>query len=384
MSGFSGTQLRALTRKLDRRHVQSRTSEEGRAVPYLEGWFVVSEANAIFGFSGWDRETVHFEKVFESAAGGETRCGYFARVRIRVRAGTEIIMREGTGFGSASAKDRGQAHERALKGAETDATKRALATFGNRFGLALYDKDQAGVTPEEAPPKSWTVFDQEGQPFVAALSAEGYCSALRQIIEKMASGELQPWHMQNRAGIERLREVLPWLRTSKGTHYADILEGLIARRLAEAKPMEGVSRSGKDGPCLAPSKIAVGPRIDKAALKIGTERRLRDKEHLRFVAGLACLVCAREPSHAHHLTFAQRRGLSQKVSDEFVVPLCSLHHGELHRSGPERNWWQKMGLDPLPIAAELWGRHRSRCNGAAARAEASGLKDETTMHRPRS
>ena len=44
--------------------------------------------------------------------------------------------------------DRGgeTAHEIALKAAETDATKRALATFGNPFGLALYDKELRGVT----------------------------------------------------------------------------------------------------------------------------------------------------------------------------------------------------------------------------------------------
>jgi hypothetical protein len=55
----------------------------------------------------------------------------------------------------------------ALKAAETDATKRALATFGNPFGLALYDKDQAGVTrpPRSGPTGKATSFilcDQDG------------------------------------------------------------------------------------------------------------------------------------------------------------------------------------------------------------------------------
>ena len=47
--------------------------------------------------------------------------------------------------GEGKAPTPGQAHELAIKGAETDATKRALATFGNPFGLALYDREQAGV-----------------------------------------------------------------------------------------------------------------------------------------------------------------------------------------------------------------------------------------------
>ena len=48
--------------------------------------------------------------------------------------------------------DLGQAHESALKEAETDAMKRALMTFGNPFGLALYDKQQRSA--EQRPPVS--------------------------------------------------------------------------------------------------------------------------------------------------------------------------------------------------------------------------------------
>jgi recombination DNA repair RAD52 pathway protein len=70
---------------------------------------------------------------------------YTAKVRVSVRAGDIVIVREGSGTGEGRASTPGQAHELALKGAETDATKRALATFGNPFGLALYDKEQAGV-----------------------------------------------------------------------------------------------------------------------------------------------------------------------------------------------------------------------------------------------
>jgi hypothetical protein len=46
--------------------------------------------------------------------------------------------------------------------------------------------------------------------------------------------------------------------------------------------------------------------------------------------------------------------LSLKVSDEFTVPLCAIHHSENHTTGDERGWWQKHNLDPLPIARRLW------------------------------
>ena len=67
MSGFSPAQLKKLTGKLDRVHVQTRTVE-GKSIDYIEGWFALSEANAIFGFANWDRETVHFERLFERSA----------------------------------------------------------------------------------------------------------------------------------------------------------------------------------------------------------------------------------------------------------------------------------------------------------------------------
>ena len=46
--------------------------------------------------------------------------------------------------------------------------------------------------------------------------------------------------------------------------------------------------------------------------------------------------------------------MGRKVSDRFTVPLCRLHHRQLHRGGNERAWWQSQGIDPLAIAASLW------------------------------
>jgi hypothetical protein len=92
--------------------------------------------------------------------------------------------------------------------------------------------------------------------------------------------------------------------------------------------------------------------------------RLRDKDHRKFVASQPCLVCGRTPADAHHLRFAQPRALSRKVSDEFTVPVCRVHHRELHRHGNEPAWWKRINIDPLPIALRLW--QRSRASGHAA------------------
>jgi len=94
---------------------------------------------------------------------------------------------------------------------------------------------------------------------------------------------------------------------------------------------------------------------------LGKMVRLRDKDHRKFVLRQPCLVCGRLPSDPHHLTFAQPRALGYRVSDEFTVPVCRIHHRELHRSGDEAAWWQKLNIDPLPIALRLW--QHTRLNG---------------------
>jgi hypothetical protein len=100
------------------------------------------------------------------------------------------------------------------------------------------------------------------------------------------------------------------------------------------------------------------PRSD-VVHALGKTVRLRDKEHRRFVLRQPCLVCGRVPSDPHHLTFTQPRALGRRVSDEFTVPVCRLHHRELHRSGNEAAWWQQFNIDPIPVALRLWQHTRS-------------------------
>ena len=95
-------------------------------------------------------------------------------------------------------------------------------------------------------------------------------------------------------------------------------------------------------------------RIDKTVLTFPEPRRIRDREHVRFVSKQPCLVCGRLPCDPHHLRFTQSRALSRKVSDEFTVPLCRGHHREVHRCGDEIAWWQKLDIEPTVTARGLW------------------------------
>jgi hypothetical protein len=95
-------------------------------------------------------------------------------------------------------------------------------------------------------------------------------------------------------------------------------------------------------------------KIDKSVLTISEPRRLRDKDHLRFVASQPCLVCGRSPADAHHLRFTQPRAMGLKVSDEFTVPLCRTHHRDIHSFGDEVAWWERRAIDPLAMSRMLW------------------------------
>jgi hypothetical protein len=103
-----------------------------------------------------------------------------------------------------------------------------------------------------------------------------------------------------------------------------------------------------------PQKQHRAKAVNKTMLSIPEPRRIRDREHVRYVAKQPCLVCGRMPCDAHHLRFAQPRALGRKVSDEFTVPLCRGHHREVHRCGDEAAWWQKTTIDPAAAARRLW------------------------------
>ena len=122
-----------------------------------------------------------------------------------------------------------------------------------------------------------------------------------------------------------------------------------------------------------PQEIATGKStdpgqangIDKSILTLAAPRRYRNREHLRYVAQQACLLCGRKPSDPHHLGFTQPRALGRKVSDEFAVPLCRGHHRAVHRSRDERAWWKQSGIDPIKIARRLWKETRGMGKGRA-------------------
>ena len=353
---FTDTQTRQLKAKLDAQNVRTRKAN-GNTLHYVEGWHAIAEANRIFGFEAWDRRTIVTRCVWTGTDHPYYLAAYTSKVRIRVRAGDITVTRDGSGSGEGRALTPGQAHEFALKSAETDATKRALATFGNPFGLALYDPEQAGVRQPkgnavQATEEPLVLRAAEGKPSGTYDSAEAFAKALRHKMERAPTIELlfAIWE-QNVATVRAVNDGRKQNGAASDSFAKELVAHLKICATALVKPATETNHNSE------PPKPQ--EKIDKSQLTLGEIKRHRSKEHLRHVARKPCLICGRTPSQAHHIRYAQPRGLGIKVSDEFTVPLCAIHHTENHATGDERHWWEERKIDPLPIAAGFWKESQS-------------------------
>ncbi|WP_426614831.1 ERF family protein [Bradyrhizobium sp. McL0616] len=129
------------------------------------------------------------------------------------------------------------------------------------------------------------------------------------------------------------------------------VESAFAAKLVELEDPGSATGPGAEGQA---NDGEVGRAGRNASISFPKPVRERDRAHLRFVAQQPCLVCGRTPCDAHHVKFAQASAMGRKVSDKYTVPVCRLHHRELHRRGNERSWWRRLGIDPLAVAASLW------------------------------
>ena len=144
--GLSPTVTSALGQPIDPALVSQRRGRAGRTFSYIEGHTVISEANSVFGFGGWGFELVEnvslrqIEAVDSQTGEIRTVSAYTAPVRVSVPGAPP---RTDIGF-HAVTDETADGHETAIKGAVTDGMKRALRSFGDRFGNGLYGDPSTG------------------------------------------------------------------------------------------------------------------------------------------------------------------------------------------------------------------------------------------------
>lgn len=172
-----------LAKPLNPQHVKKGGGNFGPKGDYIEGWHAINEANAIFGFNGWSYQIKgltqdRLHEGTDSKGNIQWQAAYTCLLHLSVGE----VVREDVGFGSGFGKNVGDAIEGATKEAVTDALKRALRTFGNRFGLALYDKSRTNVG---------VAFDAEAMEarLTAALNKAGDLAALERIWNHPATND---------------------------------------------------------------------------------------------------------------------------------------------------------------------------------------------------
>tara|TARA_B100001939_G_scaffold302735_1_gene280021 strand:- start:5 stop:628 length:624 start_codon:yes stop_codon:yes gene_type:complete len=139
---FTKEQIEQLNQPINPKVVSYR--EKGNIqLAYLESWYVINEANRIFGFDGWQSETVQLDCVQSD----DFCVTYIAKVRVTV--GDVIREGVGAGHGKGERVNLGDKHESAVKEAESDARKRAFMQFGSQLGLSLYDRSKAWKNPKK-------------------------------------------------------------------------------------------------------------------------------------------------------------------------------------------------------------------------------------------
>lgn len=143
-----------LLKPLNASRIAKRSGGGGKQLSYLEAWDVKAHLIRIFGFGGFSADVLTADLAFEEQTDkGHWSVGYKVILQLSIHdlhaTYTEAAV------GSASLPQRGEAHDMAIKTAESDALKRAAINLGTQFGLSLYDdgtmRDVVGRVLANAP-----------------------------------------------------------------------------------------------------------------------------------------------------------------------------------------------------------------------------------------
>ena len=135
---FNPRQQEILLKGLNPQRISQRKGGGGRSLSYLEAWDVKAHLIRVFGFGGFSSDVLSAELMFEDQVGNNWNVGYKVILRLTIGQDRFITYTEAA-VGSASLPQRGEAHDMAVKTAESDALKRAAINLGDQFGLSLYN-----------------------------------------------------------------------------------------------------------------------------------------------------------------------------------------------------------------------------------------------------
>jgi recombination DNA repair RAD52 pathway protein len=192
MSAVTGEQTKALLQPID----PSRVSKDGKGFSHLEIWDVRRRMNQIFGFAEWSADVLKMELVSErevtNQRDNKTRWNVIYRAQCVLRVGD--MFGGGATYtewaaGDATNPTLADAHDQAIKTAESQAMKRCAVNLGDQFGLSLYKNGSMDATVKEVIGQEYADSDKvEGllEMFEGTADHEG----LAEVAQKIPSLEL--------------------------------------------------------------------------------------------------------------------------------------------------------------------------------------------------
>lgn len=140
---ISARQAELLSQPIPAEEIKSRAGSGGKRFSYITGADAIQTMNIIFGYGGWTseiREITSFPPIKVPTAQGRSAWKATARCVVRVTTLLDGAYHDGVGMDNKTDPSLETAMENSVKGAETDAIKRAILKFGPRVGLSLYKK----------------------------------------------------------------------------------------------------------------------------------------------------------------------------------------------------------------------------------------------------
>ena len=242
--GLPPAVVHSLEQPLDPSLVSRREGRGNRQYDYIEGHTFIDQANRIFGYGGWGYELAgdvslrRIEKV--DVRTGEVRVSfaYSAPVRVSV---VGALPRTDIGF-HIVAEDTPEGHDTACKGAVTDGLKRALRSFGDRFGNGLYgDQPTANNRPRAQAPANANANGNSGQGGNGNGRRDG--SYLQQLRGRLIALGAEQGYEETQVREAVKKQTGRDLDDLPARDLKPLVEGA-ARKVNEAKNAEGSNSNG--------------------------------------------------------------------------------------------------------------------------------------------
>ena len=182
---FSNEQVKELLKPID----PSRVGRDGKGFSHVEAWDIRKRMNQIFGIGEWSSEVEKMELIYETeVSGSKTRWSVAYRALCVVTVDGAVYS-EWAGGDATNYPSRADAHDQAMKTAESQAFKRACVNLGDQFGLSLYKNGSIEATVQDV--VEHTFEDSENvETWLAAMEAAESVDQLAVVTDQIKGADI--------------------------------------------------------------------------------------------------------------------------------------------------------------------------------------------------